>query len=474
MTEAGAAAAPPQLAARLPAWVEQQRWFVGRGRVPVLRRVGGLRHEDPSGRVGLETHLLLDLSAAQPTIYQVPLTYRAERLPGGDEALVAELEHESGDTCYVYDGPRDPLFAEVLLQSMLAETVVESADPDGTTCARGHRQPGSPGLRVSASRVLRGEQSNTSIIYDTTADDGTAQPLICKVFRVLHHGDNPDVVVQSALALGGSTLVPRPFGHVSGEWPDERQPDGRAAGHLAFAQEFLPGVEDAWRVASEAMARGEDFSDRARALGQATAEVHATLAQVMPTVTATDRDRADLLASMHARHANANNEVPALAAYDKTVRAIFAAAATADWPPLQRIHGDYHLGQVLDVPGRGWVLLDFEGEPLRPLAERSVPDLPLRDVAGMLRSFDYAAGSWEQAHPGSSAAEWAEAARTAFLEGYAERAGRDPRDDRALLAALELDKALYEVVYEARNRPSWLSIPVTAIARLTDSARSTR
>ena len=474
MTDAGQAVSSPSVMPLLPAWVERQRWFVGRGRVPRLRRIGGLRHEDPAGRAGLETHLLLDVSAAEPTLYQVPLSYRADRLPGGDDALVATIEDDTLGTLHVYDGPRDPAFAEVLLQSMLAETAVASSGDDGGSHAQGHRQPGSPDLTVRASRVLRGEQSNTSVIYDTTSSDGGAQPLICKIFRVLHHGENPDVVVQSALALGGSHLVPRPFGHVSGQWPDERLPGGIAIGHLAFAQEFLPGVEDAWRVAGEALARAEDFSDRARALGRATAEVHATLAEVLPTVEATDGDRAALLASMQARHANANNEVPALAAYDKDARAVFAAAAVADWPLLQRIHGDYHLGQVLDVPGRGWVLLDFEGEPMRPLSERSVPDLPLRDVAGMLRSFDYAAGSWEQSHPGGSAARWAEAARTAFLDGYAESSGHDPRAERALLAALELDKALYEVVYEARNRPGWLTIPVSAIARLTDSARSNR
>jgi predicted trehalose synthase len=139
---------------------------------------------------------------------------------------------------------------------------------------------------------------------------------------------------------------------------------------------------------------------------------------------------------------------------------------------MQRIHGDFHLGQVLDVPGRGWVLLDFEGEPLRPLAERTQPDLALRDVAGMLRSFDYAAGSWEQTHPGRSAASWADRARAAFLEGYAQESGRDPREDEVLLKALELDKALYEVVYEARNRPTWLTIPTTAIARLFAGRRS--
>ena len=232
MTDAGRAVSSPSVMPLLPAWVEQQRWFVGRGRVPRLRRIGGLRHEDPAGRVGLETHLLLDESAAEPTLYQVPLSYREEPLPGGDDALVATIEDDTLGTLHVYDGPRDPAFAEVLLQSMLAETAVASSGDDGGTHAQGHRQPGSPDLTVRASRVLRGEQSNTSVIYDTTSSDGGAQPLICKIFRVLHHGENPDVVVQSALALGGSHLVPRPFGHVSGQWPDERLPGGLAIGHL--------------------------------------------------------------------------------------------------------------------------------------------------------------------------------------------------------------------------------------------------
>jgi maltokinase len=175
---------------------------------------------------------------------------------------------------------------------------------------------------------------------------------------------------------------------------------------------------------------------------------------------------------MRARHAAALSEVPALAEYDQMVTSSIDAVSAARWPALQRIHGDYHLGQVLDAPGKGWVLIDFEGEPLRPLAERTQPELALRDVAGMLRSFDYVAGSWERDHPGRSAATWADQARTAFLEGYTSSAGRDPRDDAVLLEALELDKALYEVVYEARNRPTWLSIPITAIARLFAGRRS--
>ncbi len=121
---------------------------------------------------------------------------------------------------------------------------------------------------------------------------------------------------------------------------------------------------------------------------------------------------------------------------------------------------------MLHSPERGWVLLDFEGEPLRPLSERSLPDQWVRDVAGMLRSFDYVGGTREQAG-GASARDWVSSAQQAFLDGYAARAGRDPRSLGALLAAFELDKAMYEVVYEARNRPGWVAIPLGAVRRLT-------
>jgi len=230
-------------------------------------------------------------------------------------------------------------------------------------------------------------------------------------------------------------------------------------------------------VALAAVTAGADFADRAGSLGEATAQVHATLAQTMGTREATDDDIAALTASMRARHAAALAEVPALAAHESLVQASIEAVSSASWPALQRIHGDFHLGQVLHAPGRGWVLVDFEGEPLRPLVERTQPDLALRDVAGMLRSFDYVAGSWEQAHPGPPGSgmidpqAWADRARTAFLDGYTAGAGRDPRDDAVLLNALELDKALYEVVYEARNRPTWLGIPTTAVARIARTAQ---
>jgi predicted trehalose synthase len=286
------------------------------------------------------------------------------------------------------------------------------------------------------------------------------------VFRALHHGENPDVVLQSAIAGAGSGRVPATYGAVLGEWSDPGRADGRARGHLAVAQEFLADTEDAWRVALAAARGGLDFAAAARDLGAATAEVHQVLAAALPTVPADPEAKRALLAGMRTRAEQAVRTVPSLAGSEDRIGAVLSAAEADDWPPFQRIHGDYHLGQVLSVPGRGWVLLDFEGEPLRPMAERSEPDTPLRDVAGMLRSFDYVAGTLELEDDDPSGRAWADTARDAFLIGYADRLGEPLEPHARLLAALELDKALYECVYEVRNRPAWLPIPERAVHRL--------
>jgi len=169
--------------------------------------------------------------------------------------------------------------------------------------------------------------------------------------------------------------------------------------------------------------------------------------------------------------------VPELADHAAGLREAFRAlGAHEPGVPVQRVHGDYHLGQVLRTSHR-WVVLDFEGEPAKPLSERTGLDSPVRDLAGMLRSFDYAARHLLADHPfephlAYRADEWATRNRDAFLDGYVEAGGPDPREDPVLLRAYEADKAVYEAVYEARNRPSWLPIPLASLARLTEGARS--
>jgi maltokinase len=457
----------------LETWMTRQRWYGGKSRAPKLEVIGGFGLADPTGSAVIRVYLVLD-HAEHPLLYQVPLTERSAPLPGGENALVASFDGESGRR-YVYDGPHDPAFAEALLRMILDDGEAHETDgpaalnSGGPLVARGHHTPDSTPVQFIASRVLGGEQSNTSIIFQTAAPDGTpSAPVICKLFRALHHGDNPDVTLTEALGAAGSTVAPRSIGHVTGLWADSGISDGIATGHLAFAQEFLPGVEDAWRVAVRAVEVAEDFTERARALGVTTAEMHETLHSALPSRATTPSDIATTVASMRYRFELAAAEVPALAGYRPALERVYLGASASPWPALQRIHGDFHLGQVLSVPGRGWVVLDFEGEPMRPMSERSLPDIPLRDVAGMLRSFDYVAGSFELAHPGESASAWASSCRRAFLDGYIGRSGRDLREHRALLDAFEIDKALYEAVYEARNRPGWLAIPTLAIARLIE------
>jgi maltokinase len=455
----------------LETWMTRQRWFAGKSRAPKLEVIGGFGVADPAGSAVIRVYLVLD-HAEPPLLYQVPLTERSAPLPGAENALVASFDVETGRR-YIYDGPHDPAFTEALLRMILDDGEAHETDgpaaanSGGPLVARGHHTPDSLPVRFVSSRVLGGEQSNSSIVFQTATAAGTqSAPIICKLFRALHDGENPDVTLTEALGAAGSTVAPRSIGHVTGLWTDTGAADGIATGHLAFAQEFLPGVEDAWRVALRAAEVGEDFTERARSLGVTTAEMHETLHAALPSRATTPADIATIVANMRHRFELAAAEVPALAAHRADLERVYRRAVASPWPSLQRIHGDFHLGQVLAVPDRGWVVLDFEGEPMRPMSERSLPDIPLRDVAGMLRSFDYVAGSFALAHPGESAAAWASACRRAFVDGYIERAGHDLREHRAVLDAFEIDKALYEVVYEARNRPSWIGIPLAAIERL--------
>jgi predicted trehalose synthase len=479
---------PQALLALLDRWVPAQRWFGGKGTSGELTLTGTLDLPGPDGSddsagpanspgsansassVGsassdgavVQLHVVSAATTrGEVTTHQVPLVFRPHEQPDQAAGLVGVLD---GAT-YVYDGAHDPEFVRRWLRLIDEQGSVST--PGGPS-AQGRRQPGGVPVPVDGrARVLSGEQSNTSVIVEGTP------PVIIKLFRTLYGGANPDVVVQSALAAAGSTRVPAPSGWIEGSWT---RADGSAvSGHLAFASEFLVGTRDAWREASESLAQGVHFGPQAYTLGQATAEVHRTLAEELATEAASPARRSELVHALRVRAAWACEQVADLTGLDAPLRDIHHQLdELVDFPVLQRIHGDYHLGQVLDAPGRGWVLLDFEGEPLRPISERSDPDLALRDVAGMLRSFDYAAHQAEAGRLAPTEAqawgqEWAGRCREEFCLGYADVAGHDPREYAALLVALELDKALYEVVYEARNRPDWIDVPLRAVARLTGS-----
>lgn len=447
----------------LAAWMPRQRWYAAKGRTPSLRLVAAWDMPpvpDAAGEphVRVRTFLVADEGALPNVLYQLPVVSR----PTSTVDIAADHvigSPEPGTT--LIDGPFDPAYASALLRLVTTggEGVGAGAVATGVPAATGADIRGD-----ALSSVLTGEQSNTSLIY--RSGEGST-PVICKVYRQVHPGLNPDIELQTALAESGSTYVPRSIGSVAGTWPDPA--DGRVTtgGSLAFAQEFLPDVEDAWRVALRAAAQGEDFTARARDLGAATADVHTSLATLFETRPPTASDRDATHESWQRRLSIAIAEVPALAGSRGEIEAVYERAMSAPWPALQRIHGDFHLGQVILVPHRGWVLLDFEGEPIRPMAERVRPDLALRDVAGMLRSFDYVAGSI-RLEPGSpeSVRAWARAARRAFLDGYASASVVDLDAQRPLLDALELDKAVYEAIYESRNRPTWITIPLNAIARL--------
>lgn len=454
----------------LAAWMPRQRWYAAKARPPSLRLVSWWELPAPSD-VGvaagsgadsdarIRTYLVADEGALPAVLYQIPVVARAT------ETVDADPEHVIGSpapgTTFI-DGPFDPAYASALLRLITTGATAEGPQ----TRVAGRPVDGGTLGDMRTSRVVTGEQSNTSLIYE-----GDGMPVICKVYRQIHPGLNPDIELQIALATAGSSRVPRPVGWVEGVWPDLETAHGSVRGSLAFAQEFLPDVEDAWRVALLAAARGDDFRAQSRALGAATADVHLALAECFHTRVPTARDR-EVTASMWARRlAIAMAEVPEISERRVAAEAVYRRALDVPWPRLQRIHGDYHLGQVIQAPGRGWVLLDFEGEPLRPMAERTLPDLALRDVAGMLRSFDYVTGSLRLDDPERSpeaVRNWARDARQAFVEGYAAASGTDLDPRHPLLAALELDKAVYEAIYESRNRPTWVSIPLAAISRLVE------
>jgi maltokinase len=440
---------PEGLTALVPAYLGAQRWFAGAGgpdpgALEIVRsRLVWERAE--AGHRMWHAIANVDGDVYQLFIGERPVGDRLDFLHGRDEAVLGAL-----DSSLFYDAVVDFELARVLLQ----------VASDGSEEAR-------------LARPVNAEQSNTSLVFDDR--------LILKLFRRLHPGPNPDVEVTTALASTG-------FQHVAAPlviWREEPY-------DLAFGQQYLAGGSEGWALALTSLRdfynseceypseAGGDFAAEAGRLGRMTAEMHLALSEAFgvgdpPAAQATwealvDRIEARLKAVGDLTGDDFNRRAEPLLARLRLV---------ADPGPAIRVHGDYHLGQVMQTD-TGWYVLDFEGEPARPLAERVLMTSPLKDVSSMLRSFDYAAryalterSPTELPSLEQLAKAWEVHNRQAFLEGYRDVEGIDvllagPTSTPVVQLAYELDKALYELDYERAHRPEWVPLPLGAIGRLVN------
>jgi predicted trehalose synthase len=380
------------------------------------------------------------------------------------------------------DDGRDDRYALTLRQGL---PLREALDDPGfcrtvlDLIARQGRAPGTQGEVVgartrafpaeavdAAARRLEGEQSNTSVVF--------GKALILKHFRRLLPGLHPDIEITGFL-----TERTR-FRHTPRLAGSLEYRDAGGAWALAMAQELVGEAQDGWRWLLGRLAVGDDALGAVAMLGCRTAELHLALASDPddPAFAPEPITAADVAAwtesvqvQLDAARAALGGQLPdgVLARLDAAGLAGLIGAAKL------RHHGDFHLGQTLVVrEGEDVTIIDFEGEPLRPLAERRRKHTPLRDVAGLLRSLGYAAAA------GRAPAGWEAKARGAFVAAYRSVAGAAPfvpPTELALaraLAVLEVEKAAYEVVYEADNRPDWLAIPVRGLVTAAGALRSGR
>ena len=482
----------------LATWLLAQRWFAGKGRT--LRDLAIVADTEVAAGDPALRHLIVLVShGATADHYQIPIGLRSQLPDWLEHARIGTAD----DGRQVYDALHDPALTRHLIRAIAANQTIESLTFS--------REPGAEIETELDSIVLTAEQSNTSLVF--------GEQSILKVFRRVFPGPNPDLEVTSALSRLGSPHVAEPFGSI------ETIMDGVTT-TLAILSRYLRTATDGWTLAATsvrdlyasnlyandtyatgpfpaltgsgrtgsgrtgsgrtgpgdpgpgadaagAAGAGGDFAGEAHRLGAATAEVHGDLAEAFGTDELSPDAIRDLAEQMFRRLDLTTAAVPELARYTDMIGSAYSSLAKLNEPvPAQRVHGDYHLGQVMRTE-TGWIILDFEGEPASPLSQRRARSSPMRDVAGMLRSFDYAARFQLLNHPDAErlqgvAREWIRRNSAAFCAGYAEAGGPDPVANEVLLRALQLDKAVYEVMYEARHRPSWLQIPLDSLADFPD------
>ncbi len=505
LTDALTAAALSQLdTAQLAAFLLQRRWFGGKGRAPVGVRIGDvveIRHGDLSAAI---VRLDVDTGAGKVVHYQLPL---AVRQAGGSDpsAVLARVEAGAGRGL-LFDAVEDESFRAALGGAFASgATFGRVSASGGAKTARWVVEPiatdDSSPMKLGGlpSRTVRAEQSNTSIIFGNDA--------ILKLFRRLEPGLNPDVEIGRFLTTRTSfTNTPALLGTIRYEGSDGT---GCIAGML---QHFLSGSTDAWQHTLERSRlyfnrhtqddATHPFSAEAERLGQVTRKLHDALAS--SSEDAAFIPRRALRVDVERWAANARQRIEEATALlaervatggvvnEHGARAVIedrdsylqridelTAMIGDDGGQMIRHHGDYHLGQVLRTDDGDYQIIDFEGEPARPLAERRERNSALRDVAGMLRSFAYAGATLaaEQAEKNNAAdmeqraAVWERGSRTAFLRGYVGDASAPflPSATRAVDAVRELfetEKVFYELSYELNNRPAWVWIPIAGATTL--------
>ncbi len=402
---------------------------------------------------------------------QPEISAEPEQTPG----LIATVTVDDADIA-VIDATHDERFHRAVLEQLrivepwLKQSTNRLLIPDDigdedTTAGTPTARPGvyppelEDGRRLGA--VLAVEQSNTSIIMPRVHHG-----VIVKVLRCVVDGAQPDLDVPNSLAAAGFAHVPRTYAVLESKVDDGRFLAGWQA-TLAIVSQLVTDAEDGFTRAC-AMAAGDlSATTDLRTLGADLAEMHTALRRAFPAEISSLYDVIDALEERFEDSASRCDQVRELLGPIDTYLDAVRRQLGDEPVTVQRLHGDLHLGQTLWSP-HGWWVLDFEGEPLRPLAARILPDLPERDVAGMLRSVDYAAAISD----GSPA--WASQARDALLTGYFQHepapTARYPRPDeshrRTLIETFELDKAAYEVGYEQVHRPHWQHIPLAAMHRI--------
>ncbi|MFR9795711.1 maltokinase N-terminal cap-like domain-containing protein [Streptomyces sp. MS06] len=462
---------PHQLTAAALPWLTARRWFA-HDRGPVHRALPRLTTVLTAGDPAL-VHLLVDVRhapAGPDHRYQLLLGVR-DRLPDHLAAAAVGRVHQGPwKGRHLYEAVADTALTRHLLLSPLF-----SPEP-GTD----------PRHAPRTSRVMAVEQSNTNVVY--------GDRLLLKLLRSPLPGPHPEADTLAALTAAGCAHTPALAGRLQARVP------GEEPSVLGILQDYLDADADGWQLATRQAAACIDgtcrgvppfggFTAQARRLGAAVAGLHRALATAFPPTRLTAAAATERAEEMTAELTAAAEHVPQLDRFTGRLAALHAdfarQAARTRGLAAQRGHGDLHLGQTLHTED-GWKVIDFEGEPDRPLGDRLRPHPVTRDLAGMLRSFDYAAQHalagllGEPSGPADApgrlrrtrrARAWAIRNRRAFCAGYADAGGPDPRCQPLQLRVYEAEKAVYEAVYEARHRPGWLPIPLAALHRLATPGR---